>query len=558
MAKPKPQLLFLTDEKDIKEFLPLKAPDYPKILKERTEKTLRNLLDKGHRDNENAKCAASASYWIKYYGWLYNPNAKAPYDVFPWIPFQFQEELIDYIQEGIEKAVDLSVPFREDVILPKCREMGGSWATCAVYSHDWQFNNGTFLVLSRKEEEVDQIGNMDTPFEKLRFLLKRQPDWMLPQGFEWKKHSMGMRLINPNGGHIGGDAMTPSAGAGGRVKSIMFDEMAKVRDGKDFKAWDSLSLTANHRVGISTPEGSKNKFARLARNEDNENATVINMNWWKDPRKMVDYSWIDGKLSSPWFRECERTMSKTTLASQVLISFDTSVEGGIYSSQYSDKHQAKNLQPVYGQPVLIGMDPGAHFFRLWTQILPCGCYLCLREDYDQIADIDVVGEKIIKTNNLHFPGFAIEYKGDPAGSHIVGSLGKGKSEYMYLLAQWQIDVEYGFMYNIPKDEWQTRGFQACRSRMTKFCSEHQRPMLQVDIENCPILHRALSGEYSYKVGHDGKPTDAVDEFHPIEDAADAFKYPPLSMGMYIPEATNARPKVPRSRGGEWLPPSQMR
>ena len=68
--------------------------------------------------------------------------------------------------------------------------------------------------------------------------------------------------------------------------------------------------------------------------------------------------------------------------------------------------------------------------------------------------------------------------------------------------------------------------------MTGLCLEHQRPYLQIDHQRCPILHSALDGKYCYKVDHAGTPTGVVDEYHPIEDAADAFKYGPLPWPLH--------------------------
>lgn len=92
-----------------------------------------------------------------------------------------------------------------------------------------------------------------------------------------------------------------------------------------------------------------------------------------------------------------------------------------------------------------------------------------------------------------------------------------------------------------------------RGRLTNFCIEHERPYLQIDPARCPILHGALSGNYAYKVGTDGKPTDIVDEYHPVEDAADSLKYGPLSKGWYLqPRANKSRLK---RAGQEWITPS---
>lgn len=444
--------------------------------------------------------------------------------------------------------------------MPKSREMAGSWTVIITQAHDWNFNNGSHLILSRKFEEVDQMGNPDTPFEKLRFFLKRIPEWQLPKGFDWKKHSHVARLENPNGGHIGGDAMTGNAGAGGRVKSILFDESAKVKDGKDFHAWTSCSLTANLKFSVSTPEGQQTKLTRLVENSDKENAKVIWMFWWKDPRKMHNPRFENGKLTSDWNEEMLRTLDEVTYASQVAISFADSVKGAIYASYYKSVHQNNELEVEPGVPVIRQQDPGPHWFTLWTQILPCGCYYCHREEYFEMKGIKHIGEKITEISNNEFEYCEFDDVGDPAGSHkksVITTVGDElKSEYMALQEITGIAVKYGFMYKIPKDEWITRGILSCVSRMTGFCLVHERPYLQVNVNKCPILHQALSGKYAYKTNHDGTPTGVINEFHPIEDAADAFKYGPLSRGMYITKNRD-KPRPRRTNNGEWMSPADM-
>ena len=128
-----------------------------------------------------------------------------------------------------------------------------------------------------------------------------------------------MSLENPNGGHIGGDSMSESAGAGGRVRSILFDESAKVKDGKDFKAFTSCASlpTSSSR---SVHQKVHSKLARLVSNEDKENAIVIWMKWWKDPRKMSNYRWVGGGFTSDWNEEAKRTLDAETYNSQVACS----------------------------------------------------------------------------------------------------------------------------------------------------------------------------------------------------------------------------------------------
>lgn len=566
-SKKQREVLWLTDPADLLNgYLPLELPDYRGLIKERLAKLPDALKSPKFREQEKQRCKESLVYWVTYYGWIYNPWQPEPNDKIPFIPMPFQEEFLLSWQDALYRCNHPTDYCRENWAVPKCRETAGSWSWITGQAWDWQFHQGSHLILSRKKEEVDDVGNMDTPFEKIRFLLRHQPDWLLPEGFEWHKHSRRFGLTNPNGGFIGGDAMSPSAGAGGRVRSILFDEFAKVvkATGNDYAAWKSCQNTSNFKGAVSTPEGSSGKFYDLVHGEGGEGCRVFWFNWWKDPRKMQNARVINGKPESPWNDECkpgtgrDGAMDKQSYASQVDCSFQDSVIGGIYSSQYNKFHQVEALQPVPGEKVWIQIDPGAHFFWLVTQILECGCYLCFKEDYIPYGDIAEIGESINRYLNQNFPYHERKFVGDPAGAHVKSSRDANKSEFTWLSENcFKQPVWYDFMFKIPREEWIDRGHLACRTRMTQICSVHRRSKFLIDIKQCKILHQALSGAYREKVGPDGKPTGVVEQKHPIEDAADAFKYGPLAAGLHMPGQTYGLKAPPPAHDKGWMKPSQL-
>jgi hypothetical protein len=404
---------------------------------------------------------------------------------------------------------------------------------------------------------------MGTSFSKIRFLLQKQPEWMLPEGFKWNQHSARYRLTNPEGGHIGADAMSESAGAGDRCEAILYDEFAKVQKGtaRDYEAYTSCSMTANVHVFVSTLQGSRNKMAKLVSNKDGDNAKVFWFWWWKDPRKGHNMTFVGGKPTSRWQQMCKDTLDKRTYASQIDCSMQDAIEGGIYSDHYGELHQRRRgtLGADHRHPIIISIDPGVHWVTQWCQILQCGCYWVFKQKYFRAQDVDTIAEYIIKHNAEKYRGYLFDYIGDPSGATIAKASERNKSEYDNLRA-YGIVVKYGFMYRIPRDEWITRGHQACIGRMTKMCPTHKQPSFLIDVDECEGLHGALEGEYHYKTYADGTPKGGeVDEFHPVEDYADAFKYPPLYKNLYRidpPKTTNSA-KVSHSRGVQWKLPSEM-
>ncbi len=552
-------ILWLTNPLAIVRHLPLELPDFQAAIVKRLERLLICEMDENERRCEYFRCKNSCTYYLENYGYLYNPLRPPPHDRLAWQMLGYQREYVEYLVDAIKRCNGLGDYERENIALEKCRETAGSFSTVGVFKWDWQFNNGSYLILSRKEEEVDEPGNMDTPFEKIRYMLRLDPPWLLPPGFDWKKHSHVRRLVNPNGGIIGGEAFTEHAGAGGRVKAVLFDEFARTIPGKDYSAWRSCSLTTNLRIAVSTAEGPNNKFAELCGvkakpDQEEEEVTKISFHWWKDPRKMQGAQLIDNEITSQWQREAKRTMDAQTYASQVLIDFNESRKGKVYE-EYKLIHKSSVLVPVLGVPIIWGVDPGVHFFLLATQILDCGCYLCLQELYFENADIDKVAFKLNEINNSDYRGYQVEFAGDPSGSIITKSTQKMKSEYMHLYQMHGINVEYAYMYQIPRAEWITAGIQAGRSKMTRLCDRHQRPQLVVNSTKCRILDDALGGKYRYKNTPSGDILDIIDEQHPTEDAADSFKYPLLYRGAYTLRG-DRKPLQRRTKSGvKWSSPS---
>jgi hypothetical protein len=560
----KKSILWAANPLEIIDRLPLEIPDYNGALEKRTKRALM-LADPGPngerlRRMEYLLCQRDILHWLKYWCWLYNPWKPVEQQEFPYMPYEFQEELILYLQDCIKRCNDPNTFERENTVIDKCREMAGSWSVYATILHDFLFFNGSYVILSWKREEVDQLGNMDTPFSKLRFLLQRLPAWMLPQGWTWKDCSNVGLLKNPLGGSISAESMVAAAGAGGRVKGAIFDEFGKVKDGTDFVAWRSMSGTTRWRCAISTPEGRNNKFGRLATNEEKEERVLISLNWWKDPVKTQSAKFVGNQLTSPWLEEQRRTLDPQTFASQVMIDYNQSVKGAVFGDWYGPVHQHKGLKPVPGRRITVCLDPGVHFMVSYTQIDHYNRYLILGEQYFEKADIDRVAEAIIAYQNKRFDGWEFEYCGDPAGGSVNTALAKGKSEYLYLLENYGWNVEYNFQGPV-RAEWVPQRIRAMRSALTKLCPQlvlfdgQASPMVLVDTEHCPKIHQALTSEYKYKVDIAGNISDQVEGDHPWDDAGDVATYPLVYKKLFVPfDHSRSRGRKPRGMGVQWTSP----
>lgn len=206
------------------------------------------------------RCKRDPVFWFNNFAYTFDPRVEPstlPFNLYP-----VQEWFVNILLEYMDKNQDFG--------LEKSRDVGASWIIALVFEYCWTFRKGwNFHIGSRKEEFVDKKGDISTLFEKIRFNLKKQPVWLRPAGFEEKKHSLYMRLINPeNGNSITGESSNADFARGGRYKAILFDEFPVWKD--DYAAWTSASQSTKCRIPIGTPNGKYNKHGKMMTDSGNK------------------------------------------------------------------------------------------------------------------------------------------------------------------------------------------------------------------------------------------------------------------------------------------------
>jgi len=234
-------------------------PDYEAVWNWRIE-TLKRLQDNPAMQREAKKYYSTRfKEFIMHWMDTYNPR-KSPTHDDPllrgekWLPFVFfsrQADLIDFFQ-SLEKD-------QQGGLLEKCRDMGATWLACGYTVCCWLFlDDDSTGWGSRKEDLVDTIGDPDSIFEKCRLILRRLPPFFLPDGFNWKKHSSFMKLMNPeNGSTITGEA-GDNIGRGGRKSRYFKDESAHYE--RPEKIESALGDNTNVQIDISSVNGLGNVF----------------------------------------------------------------------------------------------------------------------------------------------------------------------------------------------------------------------------------------------------------------------------------------------------------
>lgn len=481
-------------------------------------------------------CKEDPIYFFQHFLWTYDPRLLEGRQVVPFIPYDYQEELIRWMEEAITSTQGQAA--KENLLIEKSRDMGASWTVLGFLLWRWLFKGSSFLIISRKEEEVDKKGDLDTPFEKLRFMFSRLPDGMKPTGFTNSEHNKFMLLVNPKGGEIAGESSNRHTGRGGRKTMVVFDEQQAM--GKnDEAAYRACAQTTNVRLSIGTPNGPVGLYYRLANNKEGEKDKLVKVNkkrlhWKIHPVKAAGACLNEhGRWTSEWYEAQCSSMSAEDVAAELDISYATSVRGLIFP-EYKEIHRfkvnviVKRLIGDENTRILRVWDPGLTFANVWMQKDRYGRCLVLRElvltDANIHQQADAVEEISAELQRLYKPPM-FDDCGDPAGSSRTSS-GQDQPEYATLLEKYGIDVDYLFMAEMPARLRVKSRITAIKNLMSRICFQTETPMLVVDAEACPYLDEALASKYRWKIDQYTKTVyeGKVNEEHPSEDVVDCLGY----------------------------------
>jgi hypothetical protein len=244
---------------------------------------------------ELARCASDVCYWLERYGWTFDPRLLPADPSIRFRPFPKQREFLYWLAERER--------LQEPGLVEKSRDWGITWLCVAHALHGWLFKFGDAVGFgSRKLELVDRLGDPDTIFEKIRFLLYRLPPWMLPGGFRRDEHDCHARLLNPaTGASITGEG-GDQIGRGGRKVIYFIDEASFLEHPQLIER--SLLSTTNVRIDVSTPNGPGNPFAQK---RHSGRVKVFTAHYSSDPRKTPE--WVARKKAETdpvtWAQEYE-------------------------------------------------------------------------------------------------------------------------------------------------------------------------------------------------------------------------------------------------------------
>lgn len=239
---------------------------------------------------EKAKIANGTEGLIHFFRqwlWTNDPRPDSPLSHVPFDPFPFQEDLLTELYNH-------TFVYARDLQILKSRDMGISWLKLGFDEWAWLSAPTATPYLStlgsRKEDLVDKLGDMDTLFEKLRYMTDRLPSQLLPVGYDSKKHSGFLRHQNPETRSlIKGESANKNFARGGRQTSVTFDEFAAWDT--DSAAYTAASESTRSRITISTPQGKFNTFANIHFKKLGVRTREIELHWRLHPFK--DERWYN-------------------------------------------------------------------------------------------------------------------------------------------------------------------------------------------------------------------------------------------------------------------------
>lgn len=217
----------------------------------------------------------------------------------PFVLKPKQRDFIDWLQHEI-------LPEQQDALVEKSRDEGATVLTCAFAICHSMFRKGQKIGFgSRKEKLVDELGNPDSIFEKIRYMIKTLPPLFRPDtGDFFCKISFketGSTIIGEAGDQIG---------RGGRSTMYFKDESAFYERPERIEA--ALSENSNVKIDISTPNGTGNPFAQK---RFSGNYPVFTFHWRDNPAK-----------DEEWYNDRKRKLDPVVVAQEIDIDYQASVE----------------------------------------------------------------------------------------------------------------------------------------------------------------------------------------------------------------------------------------
>lgn len=348
-------------KRELRSWEVLRQEFYKDALLERHEYQTWALQSKNH-EADLEKCKEDTVFWIKKWCWAYDPRNQGM-EIGMQVPFYPTPHQVDYID-----WVEWHIYSSQNGLTEKTRGEGMSWLWVLIALKNVLFNDGFKVGFGTyKEDKLDQIGNMDSLFEKLRYCYYRLPAHHKPKGFNPQRHDNFKRFYNPDNGSAITGEVGADIGRGGRNTVYFIDEHAHLLHAESVEK--ALSENTDCIMYGSTPKGTNNMFYQKAQTMEREH--VYTFHWTTNPMKNEE--WYDDR--------CMR-FDPVTIAQEIDIDYTASVEGIVIPArwvQHAVDLQLKEFEDTTirhaGVDVGQGSSKGESVYaeRIGATLLPLMC-----------------------------------------------------------------------------------------------------------------------------------------------------------------------------------------
>lgn len=321
--------------------------------------------DPDYQDELWMMCSRDILFYFNTFLWTYDPR-RDPNEL-PFITYFYQDVSIVLMDHAIENGYHVN--------FKKSRDMGCSWMLDGVFRHRQKFRwRESFMLISRKQELVDQAGDPDSLFWKLDFLEEMEPKWMQEARERNELHHRNLETK----GTIDGESTNRDVGRGGRRKAIGWDERAATPNG--FEVIGAIALNTPCVIGVYTPKGTgteafsseKNTLTvKLHWTEHPEHAKglyqivkgeaqVIDHGypWPRDESGKITYEFVvdgptvkEGMYRSPWYDDtCRKLHNIPALIAAELELDDSGSESQFFDQKFLDEV----AEPLCKRPAYVG------------------------------------------------------------------------------------------------------------------------------------------------------------------------------------------------------------
>jgi phage terminase large subunit len=267
----------------------------------------------------------------------------------PFMLFPRQREFVQFLE--------LLVDAQTNGLVEKSRDMGATWGAGGFSVGKFLFKQGSSIGWgSRKEMLVDRNGDMDSIFEKLRYIIRSVPTEFYPRGFDPDGMSHMKIICQSSESSITGES-GDDIGRGGRKLAYFKDESAHYERPEKIEA--ALADNTRTQIDISSVHGLGNVFHRKRE---------AGIDWYPgDPlmRARVNVFVMDWRdhpdKDEQWYREREAAAREAGLLhvfrQEVDRDYSASVEGTICPAEWVKSAIDAHLK-------IPGMDEGLHMAGL--------------------------------------------------------------------------------------------------------------------------------------------------------------------------------------------------